>query len=84
MRLYALLFTLLAACEPFPPEPKNPKVAGEDPNSGTMECHEETPTGSNISHKVCREKSNSQDSLNQDTVQRNLEKPSTAPPQRGN
>lgn len=87
MRFFALSFALLAACTPLPPDkPTTPgqKSATEDPNSGTVECHDETPTGSNISHQVCREKEGAHDQRNQDTMTRQLETPKNAPGVRGN
>jgi hypothetical protein len=76
---FALLSLVLAACAPLPPEPQQPRAATEDPNSGTMECHDETPTGSNISRKVCRPKQDVQDQRNSDTVVRQLETPRANP-----
>jgi len=83
----ALMF--LVACEPIPANQQTtpqPKPAAEDPNSGTVECHDETPTGSNISHKVCTEKAQDPgaDARNSATIQRQLETPRNDPGRRGN
>ena len=85
---YALALLFLVGCEPLPQQQTTPqhKSASEDPNSGTVECHDETPTGSNISHKVCTEKQQDPgaDARNQATIQRQLETPRNDPGRRGN
>lgn len=51
-----LLVTLLAAaCGASQSSPSTTPTAGAGPGSD-QECHEETPTGSSISHQVCRSK----------------------------
>lgn len=84
-----VLFAVLAACAPLPPPAplvvqgapgSQDPPPGEDPNSGTVECHDEAITGSTISHTVCRTKEGAHDSRNQDTMVRQLETPRVAPP----
>ena len=86
---YALALMLFAACATTqanqPPNgPGAQKTSAEDPNSGTVECHDETPTGSLISHQVCREKKGAHDEVNSPGVQQTMEGPQKGPPTRGN
>jgi len=90
--MFRLPFVLVAACWVNTPPATTPMVVSgapgsveaqpttEDPNSGTVECHDETITGSLISHTVCRDKRDTPlDRRNRDTIERQLEKPNTAP-----
>ena len=59
MRRICLALLLAGACAgPQAAGPQSnatpPRAAGEDPDA--QECHEETPTGSNMSRTVCRSK----------------------------
>jgi hypothetical protein len=89
-----VLIVMMAACAPKPDAPMyvtgapgsmEQKPTTEDPNSGTVECHDEALTGSLISHTVCRTKETTQDRRNVDSFERSMETPKTVrtcgPPQ---
>src|SRR5438045_3351309 len=61
MTRLVLLVSMMVACIPQPAQPRyvagapgseEEKPSTEDPNSGTVECHDEAITGSIISHTV--------------------------------
>jgi len=88
MTRLVLIVSMMVACVPQPAQPRyvagapgsvEEKPSTEDPNSGTVECHDEAITGSIISHTVCRTKETTQDKRNVDSFERSLETPKTAP-----
>ena len=91
MRALLMAMVMIVACVTVPPpapmfvqgapgsQDPPPVATTEDPNSGTVECKDETMTGSLISHTVCRTKETNHDQRNQDTTLRSMETPKTAP-----
>lgn len=78
-----LLLTLLAAACGASPNAQNTPATAASPGPGSdQECHEETPTGSSISHQVCRSKF--QADQDKKGAQDFLNSPHAAPGQPGN
>ncbi len=67
---------LTACLSQSQPQTGPPGMTSSDAGSGSdMECHDETPTGSTISHEVCRPKTNHDDQMNQPGVMSNMQGP---------
>jgi hypothetical protein len=63
-----------------PPPNGPPGTVASDSGSGSdVECHDETPTGSSISHQVCRQKTSPDDKLNQPGVMSDMQGPHNSP-----